>query len=88
MNHRRCVFRDNPDPNEPEFFEKIMGVIQALAQDGLVLELMSDETSNVTKLHQMTWQSTSICRFSRVSRYCYPGRSCTNGGISGEPSWV
>ena len=58
MNHRRCVFRDNPDPNEAEFFEKLMQVIQTLGQDGVRLELMSDETSNVTKLHTMTWQAT------------------------------
>lgn len=58
MNHRRCVFRNNPDPNEPEFFEKLMGVVQTLGQDGVGLELMSDETSNVTQLHQITWQAT------------------------------
>lgn len=58
MNHRRCVFRDNPDPNEAEFFEKLMQVIQALGDDGVRLELMSDETSNVTQLHQMMWQAT------------------------------
>ena len=58
MNHRRCVFRDNPDPNEAEFFEKLMQVIHTLGEDGVRLELMSDETSNVTKLHQMMWQAT------------------------------
>ena len=57
MYKRRSVFRDNPDPNDPEFFEKIMAVIQALAVDGVHLELVSDETSNLTHLHQITWQS-------------------------------
>ena len=57
MHNRRSVFRDNPDPNDPEFFEKIMSVIQKLAVDGVHLELVSDETSNLTHLHQMTWQS-------------------------------
>ena len=57
MHNRRSVFRDNPDPNDPEFFEKIMAVIQALAVDGVQLELVSDETSNLTHLHQITWQS-------------------------------
>ncbi|MBR4985512.1 MAG: hypothetical protein IKY83_07225 [Proteobacteria bacterium] len=57
MHNRRSVFRDNPDPNDPEFFEKIMGVIQALAADGVHLELVSDEASQLTHLHQITWQS-------------------------------
>ncbi|MBQ9394397.1 MAG: HEAT repeat domain-containing protein [Proteobacteria bacterium] len=57
MHNRRSVFRDNPDPNDPVFFEKIMSVIQALAADGVHLELISDETSQMTHLHQITWQS-------------------------------
>ena len=57
MHNRRCVFKNNPDPNDSEFFEKIMQVIQQLQVDGVALELMSDETSEVTKLHQMTWLS-------------------------------
>lgn len=58
MYHQRCVFRDNPDPNDPEFFEKLMAVIHALEDDGVHLDLVSDETSHVTRLHQMTWQAT------------------------------
>ena len=57
MHHLRCVFKDNPDPNDPEFFEKLMAVIHGLETDGLHLELMSDESSEVTKLHQMMWQA-------------------------------
>lgn len=66
MHNRRSVFRNNPDPNDPDFFEKIMGVIQQLSNDGAHLDLISDETSEVTKLHQMTWVSdeelqTELC---------------------------
>ena len=57
MHHRRSVFRDNPDLNDPELFEKIMEVIHALAIDGVHLELISDEASQMTHLHQMMWQS-------------------------------
>lgn len=57
MHNRRSVFRDNPDPNDPEFFEKIMSVIHQLEAEGIHLDLVSDETSNVTQLHQITWQS-------------------------------
>ena len=39
MHNRRSVFRDNPDPNDPEFFEKIMAVIQQLESEGVHLEL-------------------------------------------------
>ena len=59
MQKRRCVFRDNPDPNDPEFFEKIMVVIQKLGTNGAELVLMSDESSEVTKLHQSAWQSAN-----------------------------
>lgn len=57
MHKRRSVFKNNPDPNDPVFFEKIMGVIAALDVDGVQLELVSDELSEVTKLHQITWRS-------------------------------
>ncbi len=57
MHNRRSVFKYNPDPNEPEFFEKIMAVVQKLAEEGVHLELISDETSEMTHLHQITWQS-------------------------------
>ncbi len=59
MQKRRCVFRDNPDPNDPEFFEKVMSVIQRLGSNGAELILMSDESSEVTQLHQITWQSAN-----------------------------
>ncbi len=57
MHNRRAVFRDNPDPNNPEVFEKIMAVIHQLAQEGVPLELVSDETSEMTQLNQIMWQS-------------------------------
>ena len=57
MHNRRSVFRDNPDPNDPEFFEKIMQVIQQLGTEGVALDLVSDETSVATQLHQIVWQS-------------------------------
>ncbi len=57
MHKRRSVFKDNPDPNDPIVFEKIMSVITALGVDGIQLELVSDETSEVTMLHQITWKA-------------------------------
>lgn len=53
---RRCVFKNEAGPNDPVFFEKVMGVLEHLEQRGLGLELMSDEESVVTRLEQMTWQ--------------------------------
>ena len=55
MYKRRSVFKGYPNLDDPDFFENVMSVIQALAQDGIPLEMMSDETSEVTMLHQMTW---------------------------------
>lgn len=57
MHNRRCVFRDNPDLNDTEFFEKVMGVIARLSEDGVLFELMSDESSAVTELHQIVYQA-------------------------------
>lgn len=55
MHNRRCVFRDNPDLNDPDFFEKVMSVIDKLKADGVSFELISDEASQVTKLHQIAY---------------------------------
>ena len=55
MHKRRCVFRDNPDLNDPEFFEKVMSVIDGLKTDGVSFELVSDESSEVTELHQVAY---------------------------------
>ena len=57
MHNRRCVFRDNPDLNDPDFFEKVMSVIDKLKADGVSFELISDEASQVTKLHQIAYQA-------------------------------
>ncbi|MCL2325283.1 MAG: HEAT repeat domain-containing protein [Proteobacteria bacterium] len=56
MHNRRCVFRDEPNPNDPVFFEAVMGVIHELGRQGLIFELMSDEESEPIRLHQITWQ--------------------------------
>lgn len=86
MHKRRCVFKDYPDTNDVEFFEKIMVVIRSLAEDGVALELMSDETSQVTELHQMTWQSPDeVAELSIIRDFhdeiCY-------ASMSSKQSWI
>lgn len=56
MPHQHSIFKGNPDLDDPIFFEHVMAAIAALDYQGVHFVLMSDEHSETTGLHQMTWQ--------------------------------
>lgn len=56
MPHQRIVLKTSPDLNDPVFFELLMGAVATLEQDGQHFVLMSEEVSEASELHQITWQ--------------------------------
>lgn len=92
MHRRRAVFKNYPDPDNPDFFEKISSVIQLLARDGVPLELISDESSRATMLHQITWQSDDSKAGEALQTELAVVRDMQNqicyASIDSKPSWI
>lgn len=43
MHRIECILRNEPDPNEPEFFERFMRAVDTLSQKGFAFDLESEE---------------------------------------------
>jgi len=73
MHWTRCILCDDPDPSDPEFFERVMEAVEALDELGLFFDVDADEEhgdgEQLSWLEQDELAELALCK-DRQSGIC------------------